>query len=139
VPGSHYSRVEKLERSGETPNQGGENAYGQSPEEIREQFFEGLEKTAQRGAELVDVYRRGVPVPGPHERGLSNGEIFSHGLALAYLGRDDEARELLGLDKEEVPTTNRREKALQAITRVAGELTAQKFVELMEEREVADG
>jgi|SRR5215207_9290242 len=135
MPGSHYNRVKKLERSDEIPNQRSQSVYGQSTEEIRARFWESLDSTAQRAAELVDVYRRGVPVPGPHERGMSIGEIKSHGLALAWLGRDDEARELLGLDKEEVPTTNRREKALHAVSRAADAMAAERFVGLMGERE----
>src|SRR5829696_6934461 len=98
MPGSHLRRVKRLERYDESPNQMKQVAFGQSPEEIRAQFFAAVDQTAERAALLVDCYRRGEPLSDPWEKtpGVNVGERKAHGLALAYLGREEEARELLG-------------------------------------------
>jgi hypothetical protein len=137
MPGSHLRRVKRLERYDESPNQMKQVAFGQSPEEIRVQFFAAVDQTAERAALLVGCYRRGEPLSDPWEKtpGVNVGERKAHGLALAYLGREEEARELLGASLERHPVRTREERALEVLCRAMDAMVVQKFLALMEEQE----
>ena len=131
--GSQHRRLKRLEKRDETPNQRAQTSYGQSPDEIRAQFFAAVDQRAERAALLVGSYGRGEPLSDPWEKtpGVNVGERKAHGLALAYLGREEEARELLGLERQ--PATTKQERALQSLSRLMDALVVDKFMALMEE------
>ena len=137
MPGSQSNRIKRLEQRAQSPNEREQTSFGQDPEEIRAQFFKGIEETAERAALLVESYRRGEPLSDPYGRDANNAEKRAHALALAWLERDDEARELLGLERPSLTTRN--ERALQAVSRAMDTLVVDKFMKLMEEKEKHDG